>query len=104
GAEPVLAVHVPADPDARWTAALDPGRYRLLGVANGTARLAVADGVGSIVDRAQPALDAARAAGAVAQFGIERRTLAETFLALVGRPVDDPDDPAPDAIAAEVVR
>jgi hypothetical protein len=34
-------------------------------------------------------LDAAREAGAVSRFGFERRTLAEVFLDLVGRPADE---------------
>jgi ABC-2 type transport system ATP-binding protein len=94
GAEPVLAVEVPSDPDGAWASTLDPTDYRVLGVANGTVRLSVADGAGSVVERAQPALDRARAAGPVSHFGVERRTLAETFLALVGRPVDQADEAA----------
>ena len=36
----------------------------------------------------------------VAHFGVERRTLAETFLALVGRPVDEPDGLEPAGVGA----
>ena len=44
------------------------------------------------IERAQPVLDAARAAGSVNRFGFERRTLAEVFLELVGRPPEQADD------------
>ena len=64
----------------------------MLSTVNGSVRLSVVDaaagGDGStLIERAQPALDAARAAGAVNHFGFERRTLAEVFLEIVGREV-----------------
>ncbi len=61
----------------------------MLSNTNGAVRLSVTAGDGGIVERAQPALDAARRAGAVSRFGFERRTLAEVFLELVGRPADE---------------
>jgi ABC-2 type transport system ATP-binding protein len=103
GHEPVLSIDVPSAPGAEWTAQLDPARFTVLGSANGAVRLGLVsadadgDGDGRVVERAQPALDAARAAGAVNRFGFERRTLAELFLALVGHPVDDADTTSPPA-------
>jgi hypothetical protein len=82
-------IDVPDAPHAPWTADLDPARFAVLRNANGAVRLGVADGDGSVVQRAQPALDAARRAGAVNHFGFERRTLAEVFLDLVGHPADE---------------
>jgi ABC-2 type transport system ATP-binding protein len=85
GAAPVLAVDVPSDPDGTWTASLDATRFQVLDTANGTVRIGLVDdaGAGHPIERAQPVLDAARAAGAVNRFGFERRTLAEVFLDLV---------------------
>ena len=97
GHDPVLVIDVPSDRDASWTASLDPGRFRVLSSANGAVRLGVADGDGPVIERAQPALDAARASGAVNRFGLERRTLAEVFLELVGRPPEQSDE-ASDAL------
>ena len=92
GTEPVLVVEVPNDPAGAWTRRLDPGRFTPLDVDGGAVRLAIAsDHDSPPLDRAQPALDAARAAGAVSRFGFERRSLAEVFLAIVGRPVDAAD-------------
>ncbi|MGH9135710.1 MAG: ABC transporter ATP-binding protein [Acidimicrobiales bacterium] len=92
GHDPVLVIDVPSDREASWTGRLDPRHFVVLGIANGTVRLSVVDGDGSVAERAQPALDAARASGAVNRFGFERRTLAEVFLELVGRPADAPED------------
>jgi ABC-2 type transport system ATP-binding protein len=89
GHDPVLVIDVPDAPHAPWTADLDPARFTVLRNANGAVRLGVADGDGSVVERAQPALDAARRAGAVNHFGFERRTLAEVFLDLVGHPANE---------------
>ena len=91
GHDPVLVIDVPNDRAASWTADLDRSRYRVLSSANGLVRLQVADGDEPVIERAQPALDAARAAGAVNRFGFERRTLAEVFLELVGRPPEQAD-------------
>ena len=44
GHDPVLVIDVPDDPDAAWTAKLDPARFTVLGNTNGTVRLSVADG------------------------------------------------------------
>lgn len=95
GAEPALVVAVPSDPTGAWTATLDGEQFSVLGIDQGVARLGLAtaaDDARSVAERATPALDAARAAGAVERFGVERKTLAEVFLSIVGRPVDDPND------------
>jgi ABC-2 type transport system ATP-binding protein len=89
GHDPVLLIDVPDAADAPWTAELDPQRFTVLGNTNGAVRLSVAGDGAAVVERAQPALDAARRAGAVSRFGFERRTLAEVFLDLVGRPADE---------------
>jgi ABC-2 type transport system ATP-binding protein len=89
GHDPVLLIDVPSAPDAWWTAQLDPQHFTVLNNTNGAVRLSVLGGDGSAVERAQPVLDAAREAGAVSRFGFERRTLAEVFLDLVGRPADE---------------
>ena len=87
----------------RRSAALDPAKFGVLGVANGTVRVELHDTgdagdaaspaspLPSPSERAQPVLDAARAGGPVSRFGFERRSLAETFLALVGRRADEED-------------
>jgi ABC-2 type transport system ATP-binding protein len=92
GHDPVLVIDVPDDREASWTTRLETNRYRVLSSANGLVRLQVADGDEPALDRAQPVLDAARAAGSVNRFGFERRTLAEVFLELVGRPPDQTDE------------
>jgi ABC-2 type transport system ATP-binding protein len=89
GHEPVLLIEVPTDPDGSWTETLEAQRFAVLGNTHGAVRLSVAGGDGGAIERAQPALDAARRAGAVSRFGFERRTLAEVFLELVGRPADE---------------
>jgi ABC-2 type transport system ATP-binding protein len=98
GHDPVLVIDVPSDREASWAAGLDPHRSRVLSSANGLVRLQIADGAGSAIDRAQPALDAARSAGAVNRFGFERRTLAEVFLELVGRPPEQTSDKTGDDV------
>jgi ABC-2 type transport system ATP-binding protein len=95
GHDPVLVIDVPDDRTASWATGLDTSRYRVLSSANGLVRLQVADGDRPALERAQPVLDAARAAGSVNRFGFERRTLAEVFLELVGRPPDQADEPDP---------
>jgi ABC-2 type transport system ATP-binding protein len=84
GHDPVLEIEVVGADGPTWTSRLDPAGLTVLGSSDGTVRLSVADGDGSLVERAQPALDAARTAGAVKRFEFERRTLAEVFLELVG--------------------
>jgi ABC-2 type transport system ATP-binding protein len=84
GHDPVLEIEVVGADGATWTSLLDPVHFTALGGSDGTVRLSVADGDGSLVERAQPALDLARTAGAIKRFEFERRTLAEVFLELVG--------------------
>jgi ABC-2 type transport system ATP-binding protein len=91
GAEPVLEVAVPADPDGTWAAAVD-GAARVVGLARGRVRIALGAGPGSFAERAGPILDLARAGGAISHFAFARRSLAEVFLDTVGRPVGDADD------------
>ena len=107
GHDPVLFIDVPDDQDATWTAQLDPHQFSVLSNTTGAVRLSMTGGEGA-AERAQPALDAARAAGAVSRFGFERRTLAEVFLDLVGRPADEDttegasaDEPGEPALAGE---
>ncbi len=99
GHDPVLLIDVPEDPDAAWTEALDQDRFAVLSNTTGAVRLSVGAGDAAVVELAQPALDAARRAGPVSRFGFERRTLAEVFLGLVGRPADE--DTAADAVDEE---
>ena len=99
GHDPVLLIDVPNDRDATWTSTLDPARFTVLSSANGAVRLGVADGGEPVIERAQPALDAARAVGAINRFGFERRTLAEVFLGIVGRPADQMDDDTDDDLS-----
>ena len=86
GADPVLEIEVPTDPDGTWTAALDG--IDVLSINAGRVRLQLPTGAGSPAERAQEALDAARRAGPINRFGFERRSLAEVFLATVGRSVE----------------
>ena len=90
GADPVLEIEVPTDPDGTWTAALDG--IDVLSINAGRVRLQLPTGAGSPAERAQEALDAARRAGPINRFGFERRSLAEVFLATVGRPVEASGD------------
>ena len=90
GADPVLEIEVPTDPDGTWTAALDG--IDVLSINAGRVRLQLPTGAGSPAERAQAALDAARRAGPINRFGFERRSLAEVFLATVGRPVEASGD------------
>ena len=107
GHDPVLLIDVPDDPDASWTSQLDSERFSVLSNTTGAVRLSMSGGE-AVAERAQPALDAARAAGAVSRFGFERRTLAEVFLDLVGRPADEDtsegtatDEPGEPALAGD---
>ena len=90
GADPVLEIEVPTDPDGTWTASLDG--IDVLSINAGRVRLQLPTGAGSPAERAQAALDAARRAGPINRFGFERRSLAEVFLATVGRPVEASGD------------
>jgi hypothetical protein len=53
-------------------------------------------GAGAAADRAAAALDAARRAGAVNHFAFDRRSLAEVFMSMVGRPADVSTQEHPD--------
>ena len=64
----------------------------VLGINAGRVRLQLPPGAGAPAERAQAALDAARRAGPINRFGFERRSLAEVFLATVGRPVEASGD------------
>ena len=86
GADPVLEIEVPTDPDGTWTTALHG--IEVLGINAGRVRLQLPAGASSPAERAQTALDAARRAGPINRFGFERRSLAEVFLAAVGRSVE----------------
>jgi ABC-2 type transport system ATP-binding protein len=88
GADPVLEVAVPADPDGNWARTLDGSRATVVAVHGGRVRLALGDGDGSAADRAAVVLDVARAAGPISHFAFERRSLAEVFLGTVGRPLE----------------
>lgn len=92
GHDPVLVVAVDGDRDAAWTDQLSSGAvggFTVLSRTGGEARIAVSEGPGTVVERAQVALDVARGAGPVHRFGLERRSLAEVFLETVGRSADD---------------
>ena len=91
GTDPVLEIEVSTDPDGAWTRRL--GRLAtVLSVNAGRVRLQLASGPGSPAERAQPLLDIARRAGPINRFAFERRSLAEMFLATVGRPVEEEGD------------
>ena len=61
GSDPVLEIHVPSDPEARWTAELDSD-IEVISVNNGRVRLALRAVRDGPAERAQRALDARRAA------------------------------------------
>ena len=91
GADPVLEIDVPSDPDARWTSGLDGAPIDVISVRNGRVRMTLRAGPGTAAERADAALDAARRAGPINHFAFDRRSLAEVFLAKVGRPADEED-------------
>ena len=62
GADPVLEIEVPNDPEGTWTSALDGG-IDVLGVNAGRVRLQLPPDAGAPAERAQAVLDAARRAG-----------------------------------------
>jgi len=86
GADPILEIEVTSDPDGTW--AKDLLGVRVLSVNTGRVRLQLDPGEQSPAERGQVVLDAARRAGPVNRFGFERRSLAEVFLATVGRTVE----------------
>lgn len=89
GTDPVLEIDVPSDPEGRWTRELGGAPIEVISTSNGRVRMTLRDGPGTLADRAAVALDAARRAGAVNHFAFDRRSLAEVFLSLVGRPADE---------------
>jgi ABC-2 type transport system ATP-binding protein len=89
GNDPVLQIDVPSDRDGDW--ARDLAGVTVLGGSAGRLRLQL-NGGRTPAEQAQVVLDAARVAGPVTHFGFERRSLAEVFLATVGRPVDHNGD------------
>jgi ABC-2 type transport system ATP-binding protein len=91
GADPVLEVAVPADPDGHWAERLGDGT-RVVAVSGGRVRIALDAGAGAPADRAAAVLEAARAAGPIGHFAFERRSLAEVFLDTVGRPVEESEE------------
>jgi ABC-2 type transport system ATP-binding protein len=92
GADPVLEIDVPSDPDAGWTDQLGDAPVEVISNNGGRVRMTLRPGEGTAAERAAAVLDAARRAGAVNHFGFDRRSLAEVFLTLVGRPADEPTD------------
>jgi len=86
GADPILEIEVTSDPDGTW--AKDLVGVHVLSVNTGRVRLQLDPGEQSPAERGQVVLDAARRAGPVNRFGFERRSLAEVFLATVGRTVE----------------
>jgi ABC-2 type transport system ATP-binding protein len=88
GADPVLEIDVPSDPDGRWAHDLDGAPVELISVNGGRVRMALRSGPGTAAERAAGVLDRARRAGPVNHFAFDRRSLAEVFLTTVGRPVD----------------
>ena len=89
GRDPVLEIDVPSDPDGAWTAGARTGRASsVISASNGVVRLQLPGGDGTAAERAQVALDAARRAGPINRFAFERRSLAEVFMAMVGRHPD----------------
>jgi ABC-2 type transport system ATP-binding protein len=88
GADPMLEIDVPSDPDGRWARELDGAPVELVSVNGGRVRMALRPGPGTAAERAAGVLDRARRAGPVNHFAFDRRSLAEVFLTTVGRPVD----------------
>ncbi len=88
GTDPVLEIDVPSDPDGTWTRNLGEAPVDVVSIHNGRVRMTLLAGAGTAAERAGVALDAARRAGAVNHFAFDRRSLAEVFLSMVGRPVD----------------
>jgi ABC-2 type transport system ATP-binding protein len=91
GTDPGLEIDVPSDPDGRWTRSLGEAPVDVVSINNGRVRMTLLAGAGTAAERAGVALDAARRAGPVNHFAFDRRSLAEVFLSMVGRPVDATD-------------
>ncbi len=102
GADPVLEIDVPSDQEGRWTRDLGEAPVDVVSIRNGRVRMTLRAGPGTAADRAAVVLDAARRAGPVNQFSFDRRSLAEVFLALVGRPADQDTVEAPEEVVADV--
>jgi len=99
GADPVLEIDVPSDQDGRWTRDLGEAPVEVVSIRNGRVRMTLREGPGTAADRAAVVLDAARRAGPVNQFSFDRRSLAEVFLGLVGRPADQDTIEVPPEVA-----
>ena len=89
GADPVLEIDVPTDPDGAWTRQLDGAPVDVISVNGGRVRMVLRPGDGTAADRAAAALDTARRAGPINHFAFDRRSLAEVFLTTVGRPAHE---------------
>ena len=92
GADPVLEIDVPSDPDGVWTGELAGTGIDVINRSNGIVRLQLPAGAGTPAERAEVVLDAARLAGPINRFAFERRSLAEAFLAMVGRHPDEEEE------------
>ena len=92
GADPVLEIDVPSDPDGVVDAGARRRRRRHQRQRRAGADDAARRRRARPAERAQAALDAARRAGPVNHFAFDRRSLAEVFLATVGRPADESTD------------
>ena len=91
GADPVLEIEVPNDPEGTWTARSTAASTCSTSTPGGSA-CSSRRTPALPAERAQAVLDAARRAGPINRFGFERRSLAEVFLATVGRPVEASGD------------
>ncbi len=94
GGEPHLSVRVAGDPEGRWAGGL-PASARVAGVKAGTVSVALAPGTD-----AQLVLDAARAAGVVEHFSVDRRRLSDVFREAVGARLDEAESTAGGPVAS----
>ena len=92
GSDPVLEVDVPSDPDGSWASTLNGAPIDVVSIRNGRVRLTLRAGPGTAAERADVALEAARRSGPINHFAFDRRSLAEVFLAKVGRSADERAD------------
>jgi ABC-2 type transport system ATP-binding protein len=88
GADPVLEIDVPSDPEGSWTRDLGEAPVEVVSINGGRVRMSLRAGPGTAAERAGAVLDAARRAGPVNHFAFDRRSLAEVFLSMVGRRAD----------------